>query len=1214
MDSNGGLGKLLPKAIAAKRRRKKNQQHSDASGDEQGPRGRSPASSHHTLDSDAASGLSFSIAEETEAMAASQSTPIADPDWESSSARPGAVSTHPSQIGYLTTSSPIVQEEHLKNSPSPSQSQTDILSRSATIPASRTDSIDSASSSFSRSKTGLAAPQDKSEHRRSASPASRFREVFRPSGGSSGTGSPSPERRPGSSAAAPKRPEPPRPSTAEPTAVSADTPQSAQSAKSSSAERFRRLSRGQTIDTTKRPETPPSNEKSAPVIVNTPPTPTDHNNPVGSLGKRPASVGADAPGTALPAKPRDPPPVFGNMNAQRRVRSGSGSAGPSKLSNITLAPLSPTPESGPNAASAASFFSSMFSAAQNAANTLSNSITNTNLAPANNAARARGLSEGAHTGTSNSPRVEVEPFPGSSDQGMDNKEPAVRTLGKGDLSLSQLGIAEPSSNNNTPLAAKFPNSTDSRGRSESAPAESQPQSSGVSAEYQYDEPQQSAASRSQYDLIGGAERTTPVGSVYDDSGIHRSGSVRSGAGKNHRKRGSSTATGGTSGTSATIAAAIAAANASVAHPSAMQSTTKLTGFAVASKKRNRDFHMLFKTVPDDDYLIEDYSCALQREILAHGRLYVSEGHLCFSSNILGWTTTLVMSFDEIVAVEKRSTALVFKNGLMISTLHAKHVFASFTSRDSTYDLIVKIWKLGHPSLQSSLNGVNIDEMGGDKTEKIAAEEGAGGDGGAGSIASQSLSGSEDESEDDEDDVYDEDEEEEADGPDAALLPESRAAETEADKAISRRPSGAVNGNGPSAEKPKEASAAGGGAAGGDDFPGPATHAPTECGDTDTHFDKFLADDIVPAPLGKVFNMTFGPASVTWMTKWLTGEQKCFEFQMEDQKGLGADNTTRTYSYIKPLYASLGPKQTKCIVSEHVDAIDLEKAVNITCTTQTPDVPSGNVFNVKTRYCLTWGENNTTRVQVNCTTEWTGKSWLKGPIEKGVIDGQTQYCKDFFAALKAAVSSRSRAGTNGAAGKGKKKGRKGKAAAASSPTSDVEGRSSKAAANQDWGMLEPIHGIVGPVVDIVKPLMTGNVVYGLLVGLLVVTWFGGFNGSSGPSSRHYGADLGYLGYPDRVAAYEEMWRREESELWEWLEERVGMERLGGEGGAARSAPPPQKRSASAPAESSRGVEEKLRAARSDDREIREAIKVTEEKLKALKATMEKRNGGSGGQSQ
>ncbi|KAG7150468.1 Membrane-anchored lipid-binding protein YSP2 like [Verticillium longisporum] len=53
--------------------------------------------------------------------------------------------------------------------------------------------------------------------------------------------------------------------------------------------------------------------------------------------------------------------------------------------------------------------------------------------------------------------------------------------------------------------------------------------------------------------------------------------------------------------------------------------------------------------------------------------------------------------------------------------------------------------------------------------------------------------------------------------------------------------------------------------------------------------------------------------------------------------------TRTYSYMKPLGGSIGPSKTKCIVSESIDHIDLEKAVNITCSTQTPDVPSGNAF-------------------------------------------------------------------------------------------------------------------------------------------------------------------------------------------------------------------------------------------------------------------------------
>ena len=32
-----------------------------------------------------------------------------------------------------------------------------------------------------------------------------------------------------------------------------------------------------------------------------------------------------------------------------------------------------------------------------------------------------------------------------------------------------------------------------------------------------------------------------------------------------------------------------------------------TGYAVASSKRNADFHALFKHIPDDDYLIEGAS-------------------------------------------------------------------------------------------------------------------------------------------------------------------------------------------------------------------------------------------------------------------------------------------------------------------------------------------------------------------------------------------------------------------------------------------------------------------------------------------------------------------------------------------------------------------------------------------------------------------------------
>ncbi|KAJ3962235.1 hypothetical protein N0V92_001060 [Colletotrichum tropicale] len=925
------------------------------------------------------------------------------------------------------------------------------------------------------------------------------------------------------------------------------------------------------------PSTPPQPEKGTPVIVNTPPTPTDRSAPSAHSSPGPGPQPAvDAAATA--SGNTNGGSAQGNMIAHRRGRSNSGSIGPSKLSNITNAPLTPIPDvnsaSNPGTpAPGGGFFSSVFSAAQNAATQLSSAVQNTGIGP----------TPPKNKTTQRPPDIKIEdhpevepPLPSLTGSAME-KEPAVKTMGSGELSLSQLGITDTGSVAGTPVTSKFPDATDSRSRSESAPTDA----AYVAATRDLgpdDGRQPSTRPQSLHDPGSGGDRTPPSSSINEDrnSGIQRSGSIRSAIGR-HRKRGSSAVSGGTA---TTIGAAIAAANASLAHPQANASVPKLTGFAVASKKRNRDFHALFKSVPDDDYLIEDYSCALQREILAHGRLYVSEGHLCFSSNILGWSTTLVMSFDEIVSVEKRSTALVFKNGLMISTLHAKHIFASFTSRDSTYDLIVNIWKLGHPTLKSSLNGVQLEGTGGDKTEKVDADVVAP------EVEDASLSdASEEDSESgDDDDVYDEDDDNE--DLQEVTQPTDMNPEPETEKTVSRKVSGAGGANGALSDVVKDAV---GVPSTNDDFPGPATHAPTDCGDSGTHYEKVVGDDVIPAPIGKVYNLLFGPASVTWMSKWLTVEAKCTELTMEDKKGLTLENKSRFFSYIKPLNGAIGPRQTKCLVTETLESLDFEKSINLNVVTQTPDVPSGNIFSVKTKYCLSWAENNSTRVQTNCTIEWTGKSWLKGPIEKGANEGQTAYCKDLFASLKSAVSSKARAGgAAGGAAKGKKRGKKGKATGSSTDVEDEQVRP-KNVPKKDWGPLEPVRSILEPILDIVKPLITGNMMYGLLVGLLVATWFG-----FGLPGRQPSSDMRMYGYPDRLAAYDEMWRREESELWEWLEERVGLERLHDPNISTR-------KRAMEPIT----VEERVREDRMDEREIEEAIKVTEEKLKVLKGVMDKK---------
>lgn len=684
------------------------------------------------------------------------------------------------------------------------------------------------------------------------------------------------------------------------------------------------------------------------------------------------------------------------MSSHRRLRSGS--AGPSKLSNTTIAPLTPTPENsavpGGPATPSSGFFSSVISAAQTAANTLSTSIQNTTIGPGTGGKSPKnGLptqdqqqdyeQQGQEDGG-----VEVKALAREVPEAQteEKKEPAVKTLGTGDLSLSQLGLSDPSQDATPTAATPGPQvekimTEAARARSESTPVEPSPSFSQFHHDTSSTEDHSHTRAQSLYDQPGvpdGSERTPSMYDFPDDksgaaTGAQRSSSVRSAIGR-RRKRGSSTATGYTANTDrtgTTIGAAIVAANASFAHPRANSSAPKLTGFAIASKKRNRDFHNLFKSVPDDDYLIEDYSCALQREILAHGRLYVSEGHLCFSSNILGWVTTLVLSFDEIVSVEKRSTALLFKNGLMISTLHNKHVFASFTNRDSTYDLIIKIWQLGHPKLQSTLNGIRLEGPGGDKTERITDDE----PGAAADQDDQSLSGSEDESDED---IYDEDDES-AEVADTTQFTDVGTADAgDGEKAVTtRKTSGAVVTNGSPTDSPSKEVTTNGTALA--EFPGPATHAPTDCGDAATHYDKVVGDEVIPAPLGQVFSMLFGAQSVTWISKFITENQKCTELQMEDKRGLSSDHTERSYSFIKPLAGGIGPKQTRCLITESIDALDWEKAVNLSVSTNNPDVPSGNVFTVKTKYCLSWAERNQTRVQVNCTIEWTGKSWIKGMV-------------------------------------------------------------------------------------------------------------------------------------------------------------------------------------------------------------------------------------------
>jgi len=60
---------------------------------------------------------------------------------------------------------------------------------------------------------------------------------------------------------------------------------------------------------------------------------------------------------------------------------------------------------------------------------------------------------------------------------------------------------------------------------------------------------------------------------------------------------------------------------------------------------------------------------------------------------------------EVTHLEKRMTAFVIPNAIQVTTRQAKYTFASFLSRDTTYDVIHNIWRLARPG-----DGMNTSQL------------------------------------------------------------------------------------------------------------------------------------------------------------------------------------------------------------------------------------------------------------------------------------------------------------------------------------------------------------------------------------------------------------------------------------------------------------------------------------------------------------------------
>ncbi|KFD65235.1 hypothetical protein M514_06541 [Trichuris suis] len=110
------------------------------------------------------------------------------------------------------------------------------------------------------------------------------------------------------------------------------------------------------------------------------------------------------------------------------------------------------------------------------------------------------------------------------------------------------------------------------------------------------------------------------------------------------------------------------------------------------KTRCSEFKRIFK-LPEREKLVIDYSCAYQKEILLHGRLYLSQNWLCFYSNIFRWETMVTLRYKDIVNITKERTAKIIPNAIYVVTANNdKLFFTSLSTRDKTYMMLFRLWQ------------------------------------------------------------------------------------------------------------------------------------------------------------------------------------------------------------------------------------------------------------------------------------------------------------------------------------------------------------------------------------------------------------------------------------------------------------------------------------------------------------------------------------------
>ncbi|OWB81291.1 hypothetical protein B5S32_g5690 [[Candida] boidinii] len=431
-----------------------------------------------------------------------------------------------------------------------------------------------------------------------------------------------------------------------------------------------------------------------------------------------------------------------------------------------------------------------------------------------------------------------------------------------------------------------------------------------------------------------------------------------------------------------------------------------TQYRYAALKRNADFHILFPNIPSDDRLLDDFSCALSREFLIQGRLYISEHYLGFNSNFLGWVTNVVISHDDILNFEKKVTAGFFPNGIVIDTKDSKYNFASFMSRDATFNFLETIWsKSVALSKSRNENSRDIDLL----IARVVSHDSLVDNGNSNNNL---LS---------EEDVFtiDEDSPEDYSGRGGLNTPLNGSSFSLNEQFTQKNSKlKKTNGNSEKQQRKKQKKKK---IINHDneikiinnpddknfkfEYKGPNHFSKATEIKYDVNKEKanLLFDEEFDVPIGLLFNIIFGKN--TDFHKKLMSENECFDFSEYSEFNIkkGDDDndgdededfiSKRKFTYQRNLGFAIGPASTNVECEEIIKLLDYKDSIEVLSITRTPNVPSGGVFTVQTRYDFAWAGNDKSRLQLSYKVVWTGSSWIKSMVESSTSGGQNKVAND-----------------------------------------------------------------------------------------------------------------------------------------------------------------------------------------------------------------------------